>query len=80
MANFVATLPKLTSLANYPFWKIHVKLILTLITYPRAVLTAEGMLNALALPQTTNIDEVTRRNFLGSQALAFLNYNLLMYD
>ena len=80
MANFVATLPKLTSLADYPFWKIHVKLILTLITYPRAVLTAEGMLNALALPQTTNIDEVTRRNFLGSQALAFLNYNLLMYD
>ena len=80
MANFVATLPKLTSLVDYPFWKIHVKLILTLITYPRAVLTAEGMLNALALPQTTNIDEVTRRNFLGSQALAFLNYNLLMYD
>jgi len=71
MANFVATLSKLTSLANYPFWKIHVKLTLTLITYPRAVLTAEGMLNALALPQTTNMDEVTRRDFLGSQALCY---------
>ena len=71
MANFVATLPKLTSLANYPFWKIHVKLTLTLITYPGAILTAEGMLNALALPQTTNMDEVTRRDFLGSQALYY---------
>ena len=71
MANFVATLPKLTSLANYPFWKTHVKLTLTLITYPGAILTAEGMLNALALPQTTNMDEVTRRDFLGSQALYY---------
>jgi len=80
MANFVATLPKLTSLADYPFWKIHVKLTLTLIIYSGAVLTAESMLNALALPQTTNMDEVTRRDFLGFQALAFLNYNLLMYN
>jgi len=41
------------------------------------------MLNALALPQTTNIDKATRRNFVGSQALSVLNStlpeNLTMY-
>jgi len=25
MANFIATLPKLTGPADYPFWEIHVK-------------------------------------------------------
>jgi len=77
MANFVATLPKLTSPADYSFWKIHVKLTSVLITYSRAVLTAENILNASTLPQTTNVDEVTRRNFLSFQALAVFNSTLL---
>jgi len=34
------------------------------------------MLNALALPQTTNIDKDTRRNFVGSQALSIHNSTL----
>jgi len=42
------------------------------------------MLNALALSQTTNVDEITRRNFLDFQVLAILNYilpdNLLMHS
>ena len=41
------------------------------------------MLNALALPQATNVDKIIRRNFLGFQALAVLNFilldNLLIY-
>jgi len=41
------------------------------------------MMNVLALLQTTDIDEIASRNFLGSQALAILNStlsdNLLMY-
>jgi len=64
-------------LADYPFWKIHVKSILVLITYTRAIFTADDMLNTLALPQTTDIDEITRRNFLDSQALTVLNFTLL---
>ena len=35
------------------------------------------MLNALALPQTTNIDKATRKNFVGSQALSVHNSTLL---
>ena len=35
------------------------------------------MLNALALYQTTNMDEITRRKFLGFQVLAVLNFTLL---
>jgi len=77
MANFVTTLPKLTSPTDYPFWKIHVKSTLALITYSEAIFTAHDMLNALALPQTTNIDEIAKRDFLGSQALAILNSTLL---
>ena len=34
------------------------------------------MLNALAFPQTTNIDKATRRNFVGSQALSIHNSTL----
>ena len=83
MANFVITLPKLTSLANYPFLEICVKSILALITYPRVVFATDYMLNTLALPQTTDVDEIARRNFLGPQALAVPNStlpdNLLMY-
>jgi len=63
---FITTLPKLTSLVNYFFWKICVKLILALITYSEAVFTANDMLNALALSQTTDVDEIIRRNFLDS--------------
>jgi len=41
------------------------------------------MLNALALPQTTDMNEIARKNFLGSQALAVYNSilpdNLLMH-
>ena len=35
------------------------------------------MLNAFALPQTTNIDRATKRNFVGSQALSVHNSTLL---
>ena len=66
MANFITTLPKLTSLANYPFWEIHVKSILALIIYSRAIFTANDMLNASALSQTTDVNETIRRNSLGS--------------
>jgi len=83
MANFITTLPKLTSPTNYSFWKICVKSTLALITYPEAVFTTNDMLNALELSQTTNVDEIARRNFLDSQALAVLNstlpYHLLIY-
>ena len=77
MANFIATLPKLTDLANYSFWKFYIKSILALIIYSRAIFTANNMLNALALSQTIDIDEIARRNFLGFQALAVLNFILL---
>jgi len=53
MANFVTTLFKLTSPTDYPFWEICVKSTLALITYSKAVFTAEDMLNASALSQTT---------------------------
>ena len=39
MANFIAILSKLTGLANYLFWKIHVKSTLALITYSSTVIT-----------------------------------------
>jgi len=35
------------------------------------------MLNALTHPQTTDINEITRRNLVGSQALSILNSTLL---
>ena len=77
MANFVATLSKLTGFVDYLFWKICIKSTLTLITYSGALFTAEDMLNALVLSQTTDVDEVTRRNFMGFQVLAVLNSTLL---
>jgi len=67
---------KISSPTDYPFWKIYVKSILTLITYSGAVFTANDMLNALALSQTTDINEIARRNFLGFQALTVLNSTL----
>jgi len=50
MANFITTLPKLTGLADYSFWEIHVKSTLALIIYSGAVFTTNDMLNVLALP------------------------------
>jgi len=83
IVNFVATFSKLTGPASYSFWEIHVKSTLALITYPRAVFTANDILNASALPQTTGVYKIARRNFLRSQALAVLNFilldNLLMH-
>jgi len=83
MANFITTFPKLTGFANYLFCKICVKLILALITYPEAIFITNDMLNTLALFQTTNIDRIVRRNFLGFQILTILNSilpdNLLMH-
>jgi len=42
------------------------------------------LLNTLALPQTTDVDEITRRNLFNFQVLAILNFtlpdNLLMYN
>jgi len=35
------------------------------------------MLNASALPQTTDVNEIARKNFLSSQALAVFNSTLL---
>ena len=84
MANFVATLPKLTSPVSYSFWKIHIKSNFALITYLEVIFTANDILNALVLSQTTNINEIVRRNFLSSLALIILNSilsdNLLMYS
>ena len=70
MANFITTLFKLTDSANYFFWKIHIKSTFALIIY------SEDILNTSALPQTTDINKIARRNFLGSQALAVLNSTL----
>jgi len=78
IANFITTFSKLTSLAKYSFWEICVKSALILITYPKAVFIVEDMLNALILSQTTDINEITRRNFLSSQILAVLNFTLLL--
>jgi len=49
IANFIATLPKLTGLTDYFFWKIYIKSTFALITYFGAFFTAKNMLNALAL-------------------------------
>jgi len=54
----------------------HVKLAFALITYSEAVFTAKDILSALAFSQTTNMNEITRRNFLSFQALAVLNSTL----
>jgi len=56
MANFVTTLPKLTSLIDYYFWEIHVKLTFALIAYSGTIWTTKDMLNALTLSQTTDIN------------------------
>ena len=64
MANFVTTLPKLIGPTDYSFWEICVKSTLAFTTYSGAVFTAKDILNALALPYTTNMNEITRRNFL----------------
>jgi len=42
---------------------------LALTTYPGIIFTPEFLLNALALSQATNVNKVTRRKFLGFQAL-----------
>ena len=84
MANFITTFSKLTGPTDYPFWEIYIKSTLAFIIYPRAVFTADNMLNALALSQTTNVNEIAKRNFLSSQVLAVLNFilldNLLMHN
>ena len=49
MANFITTVSKLTSLADYPFWKICVKLVFGLITYSGTFFIVEDILNILAL-------------------------------
>jgi len=64
MANFIATLSKLTSPADYLFWKIYVKPAFVLIIYLGTIFTAKDILNALALPQATDVSEIARRNFL----------------
>jgi len=83
MANFIATLLKLTSPADYFFWEIHIKSTFALIIYFEAVFTTNDILNILILSQITNIDEMARRNFLSFQALIILSFilsdNLLMY-
>ena len=76
MANFITTLPKLTSLVDYLFRKSCVKSTLALTTYSRAVFTIEDILNVLALPQTTDVNGIIKKNFLGFQALAVLNSTL----
>jgi len=83
MANFIATLSKLTSFSDYYFWKICVKSTFALIIYSETVFTTEDILSALAFSQTTNINinEVIRKNF---QILAVLNSilpdNLSIHD
>ena len=83
MANFITILSKLTSSTDYSFWEICIKSTLTFIIYSRTVFTTNNILNALALSQTTDINKIARKNFLGFQALAVLNStfldNLLMY-
>jgi len=80
MANFITTLSKLTSLADYSFKENCVKSTFALTIYSGAIFTTEDILNVLALPQTTNI---IKKNFLGFQALAVLYStlpnNLLIY-
>jgi len=49
MANFIATLPKLTGTADYSFWEIHIKSTFALITYFEAIFTTDDMLNVLVL-------------------------------
>ena len=61
MANFVTTLFKLIGPTDYPFWEICVKSTFALIIYSGVVFTADNMLNALILSQTTNINEIARR-------------------
>ena len=65
MTNFVTTLSKLTSSADYLFWKICIKSTLALITYSKTIFTTEDILNASALSQTTNVNKITKSNFLG---------------
>ena len=57
-------------------------MILTII-YSGAVFSTDNILNTLVLSQTTNMDKIARRNFLGFQVLVILNTilldNLLIY-
>jgi len=76
MANFITTLSKLTSLVDYPFRENCVKSTFALTTYSRTVFTTEDILNVLALPQTTDVNGVIKKNFLDFQALAVLNSTL----
>jgi len=46
-----------------------VKSTLSLTTYPGIVFTSEFLLNALALSQTTGVNKITKRKFLGFQAI-----------
>ena len=61
IANFVTILFKLTGLADYYFSKIYIKSTLALIIYYKAVFTTKGILNTLTLPQTTNMNEITKK-------------------
>ena len=46
MANFITTVSKLTSLADYLFWKICVKPVFAFITYHSTFFTVEDILNS----------------------------------
>ena len=76
MANFITTLFKLTSLTNYLFWEIYIKLALALIIYSNTVFITEDILNTIAL-QATDVNKIAKRNFLNFQALAIFNFTLL---
>jgi len=41
--------PKLTSLANYPLWKVCIKSAISLIIIPGSVYSAEGLLSLISL-------------------------------
>jgi len=66
IANFIATLLKLSGFTDYSFYEIHVKSAITLIIYSSTVFTAKDMLNVFVLTQATDVDEVARKSFLGS--------------
>ena len=61
MANFIATLLKLTDSANYLFLEIHVKSTFILITYSETIFTADDMLNVSVCYDQCFQDVVWRR-------------------
>ena len=65
MANFVTIFLKLTSSTSYIFQEIYIKPTLTLIAYPDTVSNIKDMLNTLILSQTTDMDEIAKKKFLG---------------